>query len=33
MPLEIMTIPCLSDNYAFLMRCTETDQGAAVDVP
>lgn len=33
MPLEIVTIPCLSDNYAFLMRCTETDQVAVVDVP
>ncbi|MEM7439292.1 MAG: hydroxyacylglutathione hydrolase [Pseudomonadota bacterium] len=33
MPLEIVTVPCLSDNYAFLMRCTETDQVAAVDVP
>lgn len=33
MPLEIITIPCLDDNYAFLMRCQSTGQTAVVDVP
>ena len=33
MPLEIVTIPCLADNYAYLLRCTETGQTAVVDVP
>lgn len=33
MPLEIITVPCLSDNYAFILRETETDQVAVVDVP
>ncbi len=33
MALEIITIPCLGDNYAYLIRETETGQVAVVDVP
>lgn len=33
MPLEIITIPCLQDNYAFLAHDTETGATAAIDVP
>lgn len=33
MPLQIITIPCLSDNYAYLLRETDTGQVALVDVP
>ena len=33
MPLEIRTIPCLSDNYAFLAHDSETGATAVVDVP
>ncbi|MFT5786968.1 MAG: hydroxyacylglutathione hydrolase [Ascidiaceihabitans sp.] len=33
MPLEIVTIPCLSDNYAFLIHDPESGQTAVVDVP
>ncbi|MEP3035224.1 MAG: hydroxyacylglutathione hydrolase, partial [Pseudoruegeria sp.] len=33
MPLEIITIPCLSDNYAFLIHNAETDETALVDAP
>ena len=33
MPLEIVTIPCLSDNYAFLAHDEETGATAVVDVP
>ncbi len=33
MALQIITIPCLSDNYAYLIRDEETDQVAVVDVP
>jgi len=33
MPLELVTIPCLSDNYAFLIHDTETGETAVVDVP
>jgi hydroxyacylglutathione hydrolase len=33
MPLEIVTIPCLSDNYAFLLHSSETGETAVVDVP
>ena len=33
MPLEIVTIPCLSDNYAFLVHESESGQTAVVDVP
>ncbi|MEM9969411.1 MAG: hydroxyacylglutathione hydrolase [Pseudomonadota bacterium] len=33
MALEIVTVACLSDNYAFLAHDTETDETAVVDVP
>ena len=33
MPLQIITIPCLADNYAYLLRETDTGQVAVVDVP
>ena len=33
MPLEIITVPCLSDNYAFLIRSAESGETALVDAP
>lgn len=33
MPLEIVTIPCLKDNYAFLAHDKASGQTAVVDVP
>lgn len=33
MSLEILTIPCLSDNYAYLAHDPATGETAAVDVP
>ncbi len=33
MPLEIFTIPCLSDNYAFLAHDSESGDTAVIDVP
>lgn len=33
MPHEIVTIPCLEDNYAFLIGNSETKEAAIVDVP
>ncbi len=33
MTMEIVTVPCLKDNYAFLLRCTTTGKVAVVDVP
>lgn len=33
MPLEIVTVPCLSDNYAFLLHDPQTGATAVVDVP
>ncbi|MBV7380699.1 hydroxyacylglutathione hydrolase [Maritimibacter dapengensis] len=33
MPLELVTIPCLSDNYAFLVHDTETGRTALFDAP
>ena len=33
MPLEVTTLPCLSDNYAFLIHNTETGRTALVDAP
>ncbi|MCF6305294.1 MAG: hydroxyacylglutathione hydrolase [Rhodobacteraceae bacterium] len=33
MTAEILTIPCRSDNYAFLMRCSETGTVALFDAP
>ena len=32
-PFEIVTVPCLSDNYAFLIHHAETGQTALVDAP
>jgi hydroxyacylglutathione hydrolase len=33
MPLELMTIPCLSDNYAYLIHNAATGETALIDVP
>jgi hydroxyacylglutathione hydrolase len=33
MALEILTLPCLSDNYAYLIHNTKTGDTALVDVP
>lgn len=33
MPLEIVTVPCLTDNYAFLAHDPETGTTAVVDAP
>jgi len=33
MPLDVITVPCLSDNYAFVIGDAETGQAAVVDVP
>lgn len=33
MPFDLITIPCLSDNYAYLLRCTATGEVAVIDVP
>ena len=33
MPLEIVTIPCLSDNYAFLAHDAQSGETALVDAP
>ncbi|MFZ3580914.1 hydroxyacylglutathione hydrolase [Loktanella sp. DJP18] len=33
MPVELITVPCLSDNYAFLIHDPQTGQTALVDVP
>lgn len=33
MPLEIVTIPCLSDNYAFLAHDPDSGDTAVVDIP
>jgi len=33
MPLEIVTVPCLSDNYAFLLHDAATGATAVVDAP
>jgi hydroxyacylglutathione hydrolase len=33
MPLEIVTIPCLSDNYAYLIHDAASGETAIVDVP
>ncbi|MBD3664381.1 hydroxyacylglutathione hydrolase [Sulfitobacter aestuariivivens] len=30
---DLVTIPCLSDNYAYLLRCSETGDVACIDVP
>lgn len=33
MPVDIVTVPCLSDNYAFLLHDTQSGETALVDVP
>ncbi len=33
MPLELVTIPCLTDNYAYLIHDAESGQTAVIDVP
>lgn len=33
MPLDLVTVPCLSDNYAFLLHDAETGATAVIDVP
>lgn len=33
MPLNVITVPCLSDNYAFVIGNTDTGQAAVVDAP
>jgi hydroxyacylglutathione hydrolase len=33
MALELVTLPCLSDNYAFLIHSAETGETALIDVP
>jgi hydroxyacylglutathione hydrolase len=33
MPLELVTVPCLSDNYAFLIHDAQSGETAVVDVP
>lgn len=33
MPLEILTLPCLSDNYAFLLHDPDSGETALVDAP
>lgn len=33
MPLEIVTLPCLSDNYCFLLHQPDSGETAVVDVP
>lgn len=33
MPLKLITIPCLSDNYAFLLGNPDTMEAAVIDVP
>lgn len=33
MPLEIVTVPCLSDNYAFLLHDAQSGRTALVDAP
>lgn len=33
MPLELVTIPCLSDNYAFLLHDPESGRTALIDIP
>lgn len=33
MPLDLVTVPCLSDNYAFLVHNAATGQTALIDAP
>ena len=33
MPLQIVTVPCLADNYAYLAHDVATGAAAVIDVP
>jgi hydroxyacylglutathione hydrolase len=33
MPLDVIRVPALSDNYAFLIRCSQTGRTAVIDTP
>lgn len=33
MPLELVTVPCLADNYAYLIHDKESGETAVIDVP
>ena len=33
MPLELVTVPCLADNYAYLIHDADSGQTAVIDVP
>lgn len=33
MPFDLITIPCLSDNYAYLLRCGKSGEVAVIDAP
>jgi hydroxyacylglutathione hydrolase len=33
MTLSVITIPCLEDNYGYILRCNETGQTASIDAP
>lgn len=33
MPFDLITVPCLADNYAFLLHNPDTDETLLVDVP
>jgi hydroxyacylglutathione hydrolase len=33
MTLSVIIVPCLSDNYAYILRCSETGATALVDAP
>lgn len=33
MPLQLVTVPCLQDNYAYLIHDPDTGQTAVIDVP
>ncbi|NHB76549.1 hydroxyacylglutathione hydrolase [Rhodobacter calidifons] len=33
MPLQLVTVPCLADNYAYLIHDTDTGHTAVIDVP
>ena len=33
MPLEILTIPCLTDNYAYAVHDADSGETAVVDIP
>ena len=33
MPLTLTTVPCLQDNYAFIIGNTDTREAALIDIP